>query len=59
MSEKITVLVADDNNDFTTTLSNYLEKEEEQIIMEILKLGGEENESRRFWNIKDGDYLFW
>ena len=29
MSEKITVLVADDNNDFTTTLSNYLEKEEE------------------------------
>ncbi len=25
-----------------------LEKEEEQIIMEILKLGGEENESRRF-----------
>ena len=41
MSEKITVLVADDNNDFTTTLSNYLEKEEEIEIIGIAKDGNE------------------
>jgi two-component system response regulator (stage 0 sporulation protein A) len=41
VSEKITVLVADDNNDFTTTLSNYLEKEEEIEIIGIAKDGNE------------------
>lgn len=41
MSEKITVLVADDNNDFTATLSNYLEQEEEMEILGIAKDGNE------------------
>lgn len=41
MSEKMRVLVADDNNDFTMTLSNYLEKEEEIDIVGIAKDGNE------------------
>lgn len=41
MSEKMRVLVADDNNDFTMTLSNYLEKEEEIEIVGIAKDGNE------------------
>ena len=41
MSEKITVLVADDNNDFTLTLSSYLKKEEEIEIIGIAKDGNE------------------
>lgn len=41
MNEKITVLVADDNNDFTMTLSNYLEQEDEMEIVGIAKDGNE------------------
>lgn len=41
MNEKITVLVADDNNDFTTTLSNYLQKEEQIEIVGIARDGNE------------------
>ena len=41
MNEKITILVADDNNDFTMTLSNYLEQEEEMEIIGIAKDGNE------------------
>ena len=37
MNEKITVLVADDNSDFTMTLSSYLEKEEQIQIVGIAK----------------------
>ena len=41
MSEKITVLIADDNTEFTTTLSNYLGKEEGMEIVGIAKDGNE------------------
>ena len=41
MNEKITVLVADDNSDFTMTLSNYLEKEEQIQIVGIARDGNE------------------
>ena len=41
MNEKITVLVADDNNDFTMTLSNYLKQEEDMEIVGIAKDGNE------------------
>jgi len=41
VSEKITVLVADDNKDFTMTLSSYLEKEEQIEIVGIAKDGNE------------------
>ncbi len=41
MNEKITVLVADDNADFTTTLSNYLQKEEQIEIVGIARDGNE------------------
>lgn len=41
MNEKITVVVADDNNDFTMTLSSYLEKEESIEIVGIAKDGNE------------------
>ena len=41
MSEKITVLVADDNSDFAATLSNYLSKEENMEIIGIARDGNE------------------
>ena len=41
MSEKITILVADDNNDFTATLSSYLEQEEEMEIIGVARDGNE------------------
>jgi len=41
VSEKITILVADDNNDFTATLSKYLEQEEEMEIIGIARDGNE------------------
>ena len=41
MNEKITILVADDNNDFTATLSKYLEQEEEMEIIGIARDGNE------------------
>ena len=41
MSEKITILVADDNNDFTATLSSYLEQEDEMEIIGIARDGNE------------------
>lgn len=41
MNEKITVLVADDNSDFTMTLSSYLEKEEQIQTVGIAKDGNE------------------
>ena len=39
MREKITVLVADDNNDFAMTLTNYLENDEEMEVIAIAKDG--------------------
>jgi two-component system response regulator (stage 0 sporulation protein A) len=41
VSEKITILVADDNNDFTATLSSYLEQEEEMEIIGVARDGNE------------------
>lgn len=41
MNDKITVLVADDNNDFTMTLSSYLDKEEQIEIVGMAKDGNE------------------
>lgn len=41
MNEKITVLVADDNSDFTMTLSNYLEQEDDMEIIGVAKDGNE------------------
>lgn len=41
MNEKITVLLADDNKEFTMTLSSYLEKEESIEIIGIAKDGNE------------------
>lgn len=41
MNEKITILVADDNNDFTATLSKYLEQEDEMEIIGIARDGNE------------------
>ena len=41
MSEKMTVLVADDNSDFTMTLSNYLKKAEDMEIIGIARDGNE------------------
>ena len=41
MKEKITVLIADDNNDFAMTLVNYLEKEETMEVIGIAKDGKE------------------
>ena len=46
MKEKITILIADDNIDFTRTLSAYLEKMEDievvgiakRMVMKLLKL---------------------
>ena len=41
MNENISILIADDNVDFTTTLSNYLKKEEGIEIVGIAKDGNE------------------
>ena len=41
MKEKITILIADDNQDFSTTLVNYLEKEEDMEVIGIAKDGKE------------------
>ncbi len=41
MNEKITVLVADDNSDFTMTLSSYLEKEDDIEIVGVARDGNE------------------
>lgn len=41
MNEKIRVLVADDNQEFATTLVNYLEKEEDMEVVAIAKDGTE------------------
>ena len=41
MNEKITVLVADDNADFSMTLSGYLENEEDIEVLGIAKDGNE------------------
>ena len=41
MKEKITVLIADDNQDFTKTLANYLEKQEDMEVIGIAKDGTE------------------
>lgn len=41
MNEKITVLLADDNSEFTMTLSSYLEREEQIQIIGIAKDGNE------------------
>jgi hypothetical protein len=32
VNEKITVLISDDNNEFATTLANYLEKDEDMLL---------------------------
>ena len=41
LKEKISVLIADDNQDFATTLVNYLEKEEDMEVIGIAKDGKE------------------
>ena len=41
MREKITVLVADDNNDFAMTLTSYLENDEEMEVIAMAKDGNE------------------
>lgn len=41
MSEKITVLISDDNREFATTLSNYLEKDEDIQVVGMAKDGEE------------------
>ena len=41
MKEKITVLIADDNQDFSRTLANYLEKQEDMEVIGIAKDGAE------------------
>ena len=41
MKEKITVLIADDNQDFAMTLVNYLEKEDDMEVIGIAKDGKE------------------
>ena len=41
MNEKITVLISDDNNEFATTLANYLEKDEDMQVVGMAKDGEE------------------
>ena len=41
MKEKITVLIADDNNEFATTLAGYLEKEDDMEVIGMAKDGNE------------------
>ena len=41
MKDKITVLIADDNNDFAMTLVEYLEKENDMEVIGIAKDGKE------------------
>lgn len=41
MKEKITVLIADDNKDFSQTLAGYLEKQEDMEVIGIAKDGAE------------------
>ena len=41
MKEKVTVLIADDNQDFTRTLATYLEKQEDMEVIGIAKDGTE------------------
>ena len=41
MKEKISILIADDNQDFSATLVNYLEKEEDMEVIGIAKDGKE------------------
>ena len=41
MKEKIKVLIADDNTDFTLTLNNYLENEEDMEVIGMAKDGNE------------------
>jgi two-component system, response regulator, stage 0 sporulation protein A len=41
VNEKITVLISDDNREFATTLSNYLEKDEEIEVIGMAKDGEE------------------
>ena len=41
MNEKITVLISDDNNEFATTLANYLEKDEDMHVVGMAKDGEE------------------
>lgn len=41
MSEKISILIADDNSEFARTLTNYIEKEEDMEVVGIAKDGNE------------------
>lgn len=41
MKERITILIADDNNDFAMTLVNYLDKEEDMEVIGVAKDGKE------------------
>ena len=41
MKEKITVLIADDNKDFSQTLAGYLEKQEDMEVIGMAKDGAE------------------
>ena len=53
MKEKITVLISDDNVEFANTLSSYLEKDEEIVIIGRAK-DGEEAEAIL---LEDGEYI--
>lgn len=48
MKEKITVLIADDNKDFSQTLAGYLEKQEDMEVIGMAKVGsrGSRNDSK-------------
>lgn len=41
MSEKISILIADDNTEFARTLTNYIEKEEDMQVVGVAKDGNE------------------
>ena len=41
MDQKITILIADDNEEFAKTLTNYIEKEEDMEVVTVAKDGNE------------------
>ena len=41
MREKITVLIADDNQEFSTTLATYLKNQEDMVVVSRAKDGNE------------------
>ena len=41
MKEKLTILIADDNQEFSMTLASYLEKQEDMEVISIARDGNE------------------